>query len=385
MPPGGWMIEKMFAAPSEVTAHPAVRVAAALGSRVLEPHASEADDPAVGVDPVHLRRLADAGLMSVRAPVELGGQGADRRVDAEVVELLGGSCGATWFVITQHDAPAGLCGGLPPTVPTAAAEIGPAAERHRGELARATRTAGIAIAHVRRPGRPTITATPDGGGGYRLDGQVDWCTGWGLIDLVMVAATVVGGRDAGRFVFVLVPAKARRGLRAGAPLPLSVMGGTRTVALTLDDLAVDAEQVLLTVDSRAWLRHDAWATANVRPAAVGLLRRALVELERTGHERARPDAFALARRMAGPAARMRARAYHLAIEVPADQALAERTALRGQLGALAVRATQALIAARSGSALLTTSPEQRWAREASFHLVQAQTDQVRAAQLAALG
>jgi hypothetical protein len=49
-----------------------------------------------------------------------------------------------------------------------------------------------------------------------------------------------------------------------------------------------------------------------------------------------------------------------------------------------VRAAQSLIAARSGRALLADSPEQRWAREASFHLVQAQTAAVRAAQLTAL-
>ncbi len=39
----------------------------------------------------------------------------------------------------------------------------------------------------------------------------------------------------------------------------------------------------------------------------------------------------------------------------------------------------------TGSALLRDSPEQRWAREAGFHLIQAQTAGVRAAQLAAFG
>ena len=68
---------------------------------------------------------------------------------------------------------------------------------------------------------------------------------------------------------------------------------------------------------------------------------------------------------------------------PAGERTAERTTLRGELAALTVRAAHALIAARSGSALLADSPEQRWAREAAFHLVQAQTAAVRAAQLTA--
>ena len=70
--------------------------------------------------------------------------------------------------------------------------------------------------------------------------------------------------------------------------------------------------------------------------------------------------------------------------MPLFERVPERAALRGEVGALAVRAANALIAARSGSALLRSSAEQRWAREAAFHLIQAQTAGVRVAQLAAL-
>jgi hypothetical protein len=48
-----------------------------------------------------------------------------------------------------------------------------------------------------------------------------------------------------------------------------------------------------------------------------------------------------------------------------------------------VRTASGLIAARSGSALLLSSPDQRWSREAAFHLIQAQTEGVRRAQLKA--
>ena len=77
-------------------------------------------------------------------------------------------------------------------------------------------------------------------------------------------------------------------------------------------------------------------------------------------------------------------AYALIRDVPPAEGLPDRTALRGELAALTVRAAHALVAARSGSGLLTGSPEQRWAREAAFHMVQAQTAAVRAAQLTAL-
>ncbi len=378
-------VAELFAAPDAVADHPAVVAAAQLGAELLAPHAPAADDPRIGVDPVHLAALAGAGLLSVRAPAELGGFGADQRVDAEVVELLAASCGATWFVTTQHDSPAALSRRVPPTVPADAAEPGPAAARHLGELAGAQRLAGVAIAHLRRPGPPPITATPDGAGGYRLSGHADWCTGWGLIDLVMIAATVEAGGAGERFVFALLPAEPRPGLVAGEPLALSVMGGTRTVALELDDVPVAAAEVLLTVAAPAWRRHDRLATANAKPASVGLLRRALTELERAGERHDAPDAVALAHRLAARAAPMRARAYDLMTRSRPDEHLAERVALRGELAALTVHGTHALIATRSGSAMLHACPEQRWAREAAFHLVQAQTPDVRAAQLAAFG
>ena len=50
---------------------------------------------------------ATPGLLAVSVPTAEGGLGGDARVDAEVVERLSGACGATWFVLTQHQMPAG--------------------------------------------------------------------------------------------------------------------------------------------------------------------------------------------------------------------------------------------------------------------------------------
>jgi hypothetical protein len=105
---------------------------------------------------------------------------------------------------------------------------------------------------------------------------------------------------------------------------------------------------------------------------------ALAELDR-------PGAAELAATLSERAEVLRAEALALLTEVPLRERVPERLALRGELGALTVRAANALVAARSGAAMLLESPEQRWAREASFHLVQAQTPPVREAQLAALG
>ena len=371
-------VARLFVPEPAVATHPAVVAAERVAREHLAPHAAAADDPGRGVDPAHIGLIARAGLQSVTMPVAEGGHGASERVDAEVVEHLSGSCGATWFVSTQHRFPQALARGPLKGLDPAAIRLGPAAEHHRGALAAATERAGIAIAHIRRPGPPAVRAQPNGTG-WIIDGQADWCTGWGMIDVVMIAANTPDDR----FVLALLPARERAGLRAGAPVPLSVMAGTRTVALEMAGLGVSADDVLAVVDVSRWRAHDAARTANTSPASMGLLRRILVALADLGETRGRPEAVDAALAMAERAADRRAQAYALLTSVPRLERVTERAALRGELGELTVRAANALVAARSGSALLAESPEQRWAREASFHLIQAQTAQIRVAQLAA--
>jgi alkylation response protein AidB-like acyl-CoA dehydrogenase len=370
-------VEALFAPEPRVAEHPAVRSAARIAGDVLAPHAVAADDPARGVDPAHRALLARHGLLSVKMPVAEGGHGADDRVDAETVELVSGACGATWFVTTQHRFPQALSRGPLAGLAPDAIELGPAAARHRAGLAAASTGAGIAIAHIRRPGPPAVRAETRGSG-WTFSGTADWCTGWGLIDAVMIAAATPDDR----FVLALLPAGERPGLRAGAPLTLAVMGGTRTVALEMDGLQVGAEDVLAILDVPAWRAHDAARTANTTPASLGLLRRMLVALAELGTAKDRPEAVDLATALAERAAHLRSEAYALLTTVPTAERVPERTAVRAEVTELTVRTANALIAARSGSALLLTSPEQRWAREAAFHLVQAQTAGVRTAQLA---
>jgi alkylation response protein AidB-like acyl-CoA dehydrogenase len=369
-----------FPPAADLAAHPAVVAADRIATDVLEPHASAADDPAVGVRRSTLDEIARAGLLSVTVGVDEGGYGGGQAQEAEVVERLAGACGATWFVGTQHRTPQLMSGDGPRGMPPGAFRRGPAAEGHRAGLASAATPAGIAVAHLRRPGPPAVTAEPVPGG-WRLRGRSDWCTGWGLVDLVMIGAATADDR----LLFVLVPARPAPGLSAGEPLPLSVMGGTRTVALTMDDLDVADGSVLAEVDGATYRRHDLARTANATPASIGLLRRILSEMDRQGTERDRPEATELAASMAVQGRRLREEAYALLTGVPLFERVPERVALRGELAALTVRAAQALVATRSGSALLSSSPEQRWAREAAFHMVQAQTDPVRRAQLDALG
>ena len=114
------------------------------------------------------------------------------------------------------------------------------------------------------------------------------------------------------------------------------MGGTRTVPLTMDDLAVAPDDVLAVVDGPAWRAADDARTANAMPAAIGLLRRVVVALAALGVERGRPDAVHAALHLGNPAQRCAA-GLRAASRRPGRESIAERTTLRGELAALTVR------------------------------------------------
>ena len=282
-------------------------------------------------------------------------------VAREVTELLAGADGSTWFVVTQH--------GLPLQQ---AAE----ARHHRlPGLLEGSTPSGVAFAQLRRPGPPAVRATRVDGG-WRFDGAVDWTTGWGLVDLVLLG----GATDDGRLVFALLPAVAQPGLTT-SPLELAAMQGTRTVALRLDGLRADDDDVTLVVDRQAWLETDRLRTANTGPQTFGLLRETVQRLGVTADRRADATAGRLARALAARTEDLRDRAYALLDDVAPAERVDERLALRAQALSLAVTATSALVAATGGSATSRSAAPQRLAREAQFHLVQAQTGPVREATL----
>jgi alkylation response protein AidB-like acyl-CoA dehydrogenase len=307
--------------------------------------------------------LADAGVLS--AGLVPGWTPANTR---EVHEQLAAASGALWFVVTQHRSPA-----------TAAATTANDALRGRwaDELSRGRALGAVAFAHLRRPGPPSVTATRVTGG-WRIDGRLDWITSWGLADVLLLMAESPDGD----VVQALLPASGRDGLRITGELSLAAMQGTSTVGAVLEGLLVDDGEVAHQLPKESWLAEDTQRTANAPPALFGLVRVVLNALSAAAAERGSPNAASLADRWSDELRAMRSRAYQLVDEVEPGGALDERRELRARITRLAQDASSALIAVRGGRAMLTSSPEQRWARESLFALVQAQTAATREGYLA---
>ncbi len=312
-----------------------------------------------GVERATLDRLAGAGLYGIQGPRSAGGSEASGATYRRVAELLAGADGNTWLVWFQHH----------PVVRMLAGSENTDLQRWLPDLCAGRARAGVAFSHL-RSATPTITARANGAG-WRLSGRQPWCTGWGLIDLLLVGAVT----EDDQVMLALVPAAAGGGMQPTAALSLAAMNGTRTVAVELDGLAVAPTDVVLLAPRPEWAAGDAMRAANVQPSAVGIALAALDALRSRAPEQAVLLGAALAD--------LRERAYDLADQPPTPEDTAERLSLTAQLLRLGVEITSTLVVSLGGAAMTMSEPAQRWAREATFHLVFAQTAGLRSAVLAA--
>jgi len=325
---------------------------AAVAEEVLYP-AAQGTDRAERVPEGHLRALASAGAFGVASTCTA----PERR---QVHRLLGGACGATYFVWAQHDGPVRLL--------TASENEGLRA-RWLDRLLSGEIVGGTAFAHLRRPGPPLVWAEPDGDG-WRLHGEAPWATGWGMAGVYSVGAVT----PSGTVLWVLLPAER---LTPTRPLELAVMQATATVRLRFDGTAVAPADVLLELDREKWGVVDTSIGNRGNPAVQGMTLRALDLLAVTGDAGA--DVAATMRpaldRVIGENESLADAADDHEVDVPA------LAAARAEAVDLAQRASLALLTAVGGRGVELSHPAQRLVREAAFYAIQGQTSAGRAAGL----
>lgn len=312
-----------------------------------------------GVTRADVDRLAEAGLLAVYGPPELGGLAAPAQ--RRIAEALAGASPDLWFVWYQHG----------PVVRALTTCDNPVLrERWLPDLCSGRALGGVAWSNL-RTARPSVFAqrTDDG---WTLAGSQPWCTGWGLHDVLFV-----GGQDraAGEIVLGLVPAD-RAGLVGCGELQLAAMAGTSTHAVQYDDLPLREDEVLLRRGFDDWWADDAVLNRNVQPSTFGIALTALDQLAAVSPG----TADALRRRVI----EVRDRAYFLVDNVDPKEAGQERLRLRARALLLGIEACTALVTARGGRGMGLADSAQRLLRAAAFQLVHSQAGHVREATLKAL-
>jgi len=318
--------------------------ARALADDLLFPGAT-AVDRAGEVPTAVLDALADAGLYGLTGPVSHGGLAADPPTVHAVAEAVAGGDLSAAFIWLQHlTVPAMVAGS-------------PLAEEYLADLCAGRVRAGIALLAATRPQPVAITARRDGDR-FVLDGGVPWVTGWGHVDVVLVAAR----DDADVVHFLLVDAVAGPTL-AAVPQQLVAVQASATVELSLHGHEVPASRLVRSVPLAEWQAADPGNLRTNGSLALGLVERCtrLADLPGLAADlaavRARLDA-------AGPA------------RLPAA---------RAEAAALAHRATGLLAVAVGSRSVSRGHPAERLTREALFLLVFGSRPAIKAALLDRLG
>ena len=299
-------------------------------------------DAAPAVARSTLDAFASAGLYGLFAARDVGGLDLDRQSGEQVIEILAGGCLTTTFVWIQHLSTAALVSRLD----------GPVHDEWARDLATGMRRSGIAFSHLRRPDPPSLTAAPVLGG-YVLDGATPLVTGWGLIDVVHVAARL--GED---IVWLLVDATESPTISV-TPVELAAVNASATVSVRFSGHSVPESRLTQIQPLADWLARDAAGLRTNGFLSLGVAARCLTLLGPSDLD--------------SELASVRAGLVSASEEqLPAARARASLFALRG---------SAALIAGRGGRSMRRDDHAQRLGREAMFLLVQGQTPAIRAAEL----
>lgn len=276
-----------------------------------------------------------------------------REQHREIAEVLAGSSADTWFCWTQHTTP---LRSVQEARGGAADEL---RDRWLNGLATGQSIAAVAVAHVRRPGKPNPNArrVP---GGWVLNGTLDWVTSWDIADVLLLMV-----RHEENVLQFLVPIGngGPEGLEAGPILDLVAMRGTYTRPIALHNVFLTDDVLLQRMPFHAWQQADMLKTSQTNPAFFGVVRSAVAELADIGVERDDPVIRTFVTVLTRECQELRRRAY-----APDSGPETRAQALR-----LTLHASTAVVIARAGAAMRSGSCAERRMRAALFMQVQAQT------------
>ncbi|QFG20749.1 acyl-CoA dehydrogenase family protein [Actinomadura sp. WMMB 499] len=327
-----------------------VRRAHEIADGVLFPAANAVD--ATGEVPEgHWDLLAREGFYGLAAAVGAKELGFEDIV--EILEVMSGGCLSTTFTWMQHQGAVLNLSGSGNTA---------LRERHLQDMVDGRTRAGVAFAGV-LPNPPKLWARAVDGG-YELDGEAPFVSGWGVVDVLHVSGRDPDSGEEGTIVSGLIDAVSGGGLGV-EPIRLVAGQATSTVRLTFDKYLMPSERVTGSTSYAEFLSFQAFGSRLNGCVACGITRRAVRLLDEAGHAEA---AGALTTRLD----RVRA---------DLDAGLgdpAAMTAARAAAAELALKAAGAVVAGVGSSGILAGRHAERLVREATFALVAASRPDMRA-------
>lgn len=197
-------------------------------------------------------------------------------------------------------------------------------------------------------------------GGFLLNGYSPWVTGATHAQTIVIGAS----NDAGEQILVALPTELE-GVRVAEPAALVGLAGSHTGEVRFEQVFVAHEQLIAGPRENVMAAGAGGKTGGLQTStlAVGLSSAAL---EFLGSEAVRREDLLL------PLGALRAECQRLRadlVELSLGEKVCTAEELRQRANSLALRSTQAALAAAKGTGYVVGHPAGRWCREALFFLV----------------
>lgn len=317
--------------------------------------------------------LGSLDLLALRIPKYWGGSEVSEETFENFQQLVARYSGALAFLQTQHQSA---------TAMLAASKNSFLQKEYLPRIRKGQLLIGVGFSQLRREQNPPLRAVAVPGG-YRLEGQVPWITGFGMFQEFIVAASLPNGEA----VFGVMPfanscQNAGSTISFSMPAQLCAMTSTNTVSATLTDWFLPQEHVVV-VKPAGWI-HENDKNNVLRPTglALGCARAGLDIVEAAFANKPLPficQAYeSLEQELTRCQTAIREAQNH------SGKSLTEGLDMRSWAIELAVRCAHAAVTVSSGAANYTHHAAQRVYREALVFTVSGQTTAVMEATLSRL-
>ena len=336
-------------------------------------------------EPAALRKafqgLCDRDLMALKRAPEFGGPGVKEEEFRTFQEECARASGSLAFLQTQHQSAVSM---------VARSQNDNLKNEYLPKMGNGEKLVGIGFSQLRRSGPPIMKAE-DTRGGYVLNGNVPWVTGWDYYPEFLIGATLPDGQA----LFAIVPLQEGMGaetgvgvipqtqassLRISPIMRLAAMETANTVSVEFKDFYLPIEKVVF-IQPASWIKNnDQINIALQGHFALGCAQAGLDILLSNSEKKPLPFLKEAHDALADELKRCREETKR-AQATPTEETTQERLNVRAWAIDLAVRCAHAAVTASSGAANSINHPAQRVYREALVYTVSAQTTEIMEATL----
>lgn len=304
-------------------------------------------------------RLAETGVLGWVIPADFGGIGVNAEALIYGYEQLATACLTTTFILTQRN---GACQRI------AGCDNDGIKSELLPDLSRGRLFATVGVSHLttsrQHQAQPAVQVTEDAD--YLvLNGLIPWVTGAKFADYVVTGGTLEDRRQ----VLIALPTRSD-GVTMQQPAALLALDGSQTGSIELKDVRVDRRYLLAGPVEGVMQQGQGGGTGSVATSslAVGLSLRTLTLLQREADRR--PELSEVVEPFNQELDALRRDLYTAARgEATPETPQLSNESIRRRANSLALRSTQALLAASKGAGFVKGHPAERGVREAMFFLV----------------